>query len=58
MIEIGFDKINYFYNTKMIDGERLWSIEQVKVAVEKKKISPEEFKQITGENYVAPVVAK
>lgn len=52
MIQIGFDKIDYFYNTK-IDGERLWSIDQVKVGVEKGKITPEQFKEITGEDYVA-----
>ncbi|EQK42786.1 hypothetical protein C672_1730 [[Clostridium] bifermentans ATCC 638] len=50
---LGFDKIEYFYNTKMSNGERLWSIEQVKVAVVREKISPEEFKKITGEDYIA-----
>lgn len=47
-----FEKINYYYNTKTPDGERLWIIDQVKVGVEKGKITPEQFKEITSQDYI------
>lgn len=30
----------------------LWNIQMVKVAVKKKAITPEQFKEITGQDYV------
>jgi len=42
-----FEVIQYFYS------EGLWTIEQVRVAVEMGAITPEEYKIITGEDYVA-----
>lgn len=52
-MEISYDEINHFYNTKMHTGERLWDINRVKDAVRLNKIIEEQFKQITGEDYVA-----
>lgn len=46
-----FKEVNYFYNTK-INGERLWDINRVKDAVRLNKIKIEEFKKITGEDYI------
>jgi uncharacterized XkdX family phage protein len=39
-----FEKVKNYYNRGM------WSIERVRVAVNK-WITPEEYKEITGENY-------
>lgn len=47
-----FEKINYYYNT-IVSGERLWTIEQVKIAIERGKITPEQFKEITGQDYLS-----
>lgn len=44
---LGFDKIRYYYENKM------WSKEMVKNAVLKEKISEAEYKEITGEDYIA-----
>lgn len=52
-MKIGYDEINYFYNTKLANGVRLWEINRVKDAVRLNKITSIEFKQITGEDYVA-----
>lgn len=41
-----YDKIKNYYD------KGLWTKEQVKVAVEKCKITKEEYKEITGEDYV------
>ncbi|MDU6113836.1 MAG: XkdX family protein [Paeniclostridium sordellii] len=40
-----YEKINYYYK------EKLWTIDQVKVGVERDKITQEQFKEITGEDY-------
>lgn len=40
-----FDRINRFYN------RNLWTKEQVAEAVEYGKITEEEYKEITGEEY-------
>lgn len=42
-----YAKIKSFYDRK------LWSIEQVKIAVEKEKITSEQYKTITGQDYTA-----
>lgn len=42
-----FKRIQGYYN----DG--LWTIDQVKMAVTKGKITEEEYKVITGEDYTA-----
>lgn len=42
-----FKRIQSYYN----DG--LWTIDQVKMAVTKNKITKKEYKTITGEEYVA-----
>lgn len=52
-MKIGYDEINYFYNTKLANGERLWEINRVKDAVRINTISTVQFKQITGEDYEA-----
>lgn len=44
-----FEKINSYYNST----PRLWDIEWVGDAVKMNKITPEEFLQITGEEYRA-----
>lgn len=41
-----FDKIKSYYE------RNLWTKEQVKVAVEKGKITEEEYKEITDEDYI------
>lgn len=46
-----FEKINYFYNTKMYTGERLWEIDRVKDAVRLNKVTKKQYKEITGEDY-------
>lgn len=40
-----FEKIDKYYNNN------LWTIGQVRIAVEKGKITVEEYKKITGEDY-------
>lgn len=44
--------MNWFYKIKSYYERNLWTIDQVKVAVEKGKITEEEFKIITGEGYI------
>lgn len=41
-----YDKIKNYYD------KELWTKEQVKVAVEKGKINEDEYKEITGEDYI------
>ena len=41
-----YDKIKNYYD------KELWTKEQVKVAVEKGKITEEEYKEIVGEDYI------
>lgn len=48
-----FNLINYFYNEIDREGKRLWEISRVKEAVVLKKIDEKEYKQITGEDYIA-----
>lgn len=50
---IWFGLINSVYNGFDSKGNRLWEINRVKEAVVFKKISEEEYKQITGEDYIA-----
>lgn len=50
---IWFGLINSVYNGFDSKGNRLWEINRVKEAVVLKKISTEEYKQITGEDYIA-----
>lgn len=45
-----FKQVKQFYDT-MINGKRLWGIEQVHAAVPA-WITAEEFTEITGEEYV------
>lgn len=45
-----FKQVKQFYNT-IINGKRLWSIEQVHAAVPS-WITAEEYTEITGEDYV------
>lgn len=45
--------INWFEKLKGYYINGYWTIEQVKVAVAKGKITIEEYNQITGENYIA-----
>lgn len=40
-----FKKVKNYYDSG------LWNIQRVRNAVEKNWITPEEFKEITGENY-------
>ena len=42
-----YNKVKKYYN------ENLWNKKMVKNAVVKKWITPEEYKEITGEDYVA-----
>lgn len=44
--------MNWFEMIKKYYDNQLWTIDQVKVSVEKNKITKEEFKQITGEDYI------
>lgn len=44
-------KITEYYTSE----PKLWTLEQVKVAVTKGKITEAEYKEITGEDYVAVV---
>jgi len=40
-----------YYNTVLSNGERLWSTEQLRSLVIAGKLTAEEFKTITGEEY-------
>lgn len=44
--------MNWFEIIKRYYDNQLWTIEQVKVAVGKGKITEEEYKEITGEDYI------
>lgn len=44
--------MNWYKKIKDYYSRKLWNIEQVRVAVEKGKITEEEYKEITGEDYV------
>lgn len=44
---------DWYINIKYYYEKKYWTIDQVKVGVEKEKITAEQFKQITGEDYVA-----
>lgn len=46
---LNYDRIKRYYD----DG--LWAKEQVAMAVVKNKITEEEYKQITGEDYISPI---
>lgn len=50
---IWFRMINQVYNGFDSKGNRLWEINRVKEAVVLKKITTEEYKQITNEDYIA-----
>jgi len=43
--------INWFEKIKRYYDKELWTNEQVKVAVERNKLSEEEYKEITKETY-------
>ena len=45
-----FDTVKYYYDT-IVNGKRLWSIEQVHKAVVKGWITAAEYEEITGEPY-------
>ncbi|MCD5324791.1 MULTISPECIES: XkdX family protein [Pontibacillus] len=47
-----FASINRFYNT-FVQGERLWSLDQVKQAVKLNVITESQFAEITDQEYVA-----
>lgn len=51
-LTITFEEIKDYYDTIGKDGERLWTKENVRLAVEKGKITEEEYRMITGEDYV------
>lgn len=42
-----------YYNTVLSNGERMWSTDQLKTLVSKKKLTKAEYKLITGEAYAA-----
>lgn len=44
---LGYDKIKDYYD------RNLWTKEMVRNSVEKNKITEEQYKNITGENYIA-----
>lgn len=46
-------KVKGYYDTLNLSGERYWDINKVKNAVVKQWITEDEFKEITGEDYVA-----
>ncbi len=45
--------MDWFTTIKGFYDKGLWSIEQVKMAVEKSKISSDEYKTITNQDYTA-----
>lgn len=45
-----YEIVKYYYKT-IKNGKRLWNIDQVRNAVIKGWITPEEFEEITGEAY-------
>lgn len=51
-LTITFEEIKDYYDTIGKDGERLWTKENVALAVAKGKITEEEYRIITGEDYV------
>ena len=46
-----YKEIKHFYNTRDLEDNRLWGVDRVKKAVKRKKITKEQFKEITGEDY-------
>ena len=48
-----YEKVKRYYNTFKANGSRMWTIGMVKNAVVKGWITVEEYKEITGEEYVA-----
>lgn len=51
-LTITFEEIKDYYDTIGKNGERLWNKENVRLAVDKGKITEEEYRMITGEDYV------
>lgn len=51
-LTITFEEIKHYYDTVDSTGERMWSKDMVALAVEKRKITKEEYRIITGEDYV------
>lgn len=51
MIILNFDKVKDYYDTTNTQGNRLWTKQMVHDAVGKGKITPDEYKVITGEDY-------
>ena len=45
-----FEKVKFYYNSKRLDGRRMWTINMVRNAVGK-WITADEFKEITGDTY-------
>lgn len=45
-----YETVLSYYNRR-INGQRLWDVDKVRNAVEKGWITPEEFTEITGQNY-------
>lgn len=45
-----YDTVLTYYN-RTINGQRLWDETKVKNAVEKDWITPEEYQEITGQEY-------
>lgn len=43
--------MNWYFNINYFFSNKLWTIDQVKLAVELNKISETEYKKITGEDY-------
>ena len=44
--------IDWFAKCKKYFDKGLWSIDNLKIFVEKEKITAKEYKEITGEDYV------
>ena len=47
-----YEMVKKYYNTRMPNGERAWNEQRVRNAVVKGWITEEEFKEITGEDYL------
>ena len=45
-----FDKVKFYYNSRRLDGRRMWTINMVKNAVGK-WITADEYEEITGDTY-------
>lgn len=44
--------INWYEKIERYYSEKLWTIDQVKVGVKRNKLTAEQFKEITGQDYI------